>query len=507
MKAFVLTISLAVIASVAGANVQTAWMQRYNAGRSKGTNEAVTMTLDHQGNVIVAGSSRGTVGDFDYVVLKYAPSGSNVWVRRFTSAGNSDDQVRALQVDTGGNVYVTGTSVTIKYDPEGAPLWTAPFGGRSLACDTNKNVYVTGYLDEDFATVKLSSTGSNLWARTYDLTGKVDVAQQVIVGGDGNVYVAGTEVWAYEPRQGVSYNRYRAICYTPEGSVRFSSHFPDGYYYTASQVRGLYFTEDSLIVTGNLSLDSSAGLTFCVAKLDFSSWLQSTFSHWVNNFAVGETASVLSPSGHLFLTGGILITSYRNTGFKTLKVGSNQLFENGEGIPAWESDYVGSNPGYNRANAIALDSAGNVYVTGQSTGAGTETDWQDWATIKYSPDGKKQWVKRFNGPAQLNDVATCMAVTPSGEVYVAGWSAASGNLTELVVIKYAELQNIQVQPDKRAALQFFGTPGQNYRIDASTNLAEWQPLGVFTADFTGIYRYVDGDAPNFSQRFYRTAPQ
>jgi hypothetical protein len=507
MKAFVLTMSLAVIASAAGASVQTAWTQRYSAGRTKGTNEAVAMALDHQGNVVVAGSSRGTAGDFDYVVLKYAPSGSNVWVRRFTSAGNSDDRVRALQVDTGGNVYVTGTSVTIKYDPEGAPLWTAPFGGRSLACDTNENVYVTGCLDEDFATVKLSSTGSNLWARTYDLTGKVDVAQQVIVGGDGNVYVAGTEVWAYEPRQGVSYNRYRAISYTPEGSVRFSSHFPDGYYYTASQVRGLHLTEDSLILTGNLSLNSASGVTFCVAKLDLGTGLPNWFSNWVNTSDVGESACWMAPNGDIFMTGGLQIDVFRHTSFRTVKVRADQLGTIGEGIPAWQADYSGQTPGYNRANAIALDSADNIYVAGQSTGAGTETDWQDWATIKYSPDGMDRWVKRYNGPAQLNDVATCMAVTASGEVYVAGWSAASSNLTELVIIKYAELQNIQVQPDKRTALQFFGTPGQSYRIDASTNLAQWQPLGVFTADFTGIYRYVDGDAPNFSQRFYRTAPQ
>ena len=42
-----------------------------------------------------------------------------------------------------------------------------------------------------------------------------------------------------------------------------------------------------------------------------------------------------------------------------------------------------------------MDGAGNVYVTGRSAGSGTE---QDYATIKYGPNGSQQWVARYNGP-------------------------------------------------------------------------------------------------------------
>jgi hypothetical protein len=131
-------------------------------------------------------------------------------------------------------------------------------------------------------------------------------------------------------------------------------------------------------------------------------------------------------------------------------------------------------------------------------------DWQDWATIKYSPDGREQWVKRYNGPARLNDVATCMAVTPSGVGYVAGWSQASSILVELVVIKYSELANITVQPDKTASLQFFGAPGQSNRVQATTNFAGWLDLGFSVADPNGILHFLDTNAPAFPFRFYRT---
>ena len=62
--------------AVVQAGVQETWVATYNGGLAQGTNQAVAMALDSQGNVIVAGSSTGAAGDFDYVVLKYAPNGN-----------------------------------------------------------------------------------------------------------------------------------------------------------------------------------------------------------------------------------------------------------------------------------------------------------------------------------------------------------------------------------------------------------------------------------------------
>ena len=40
-------------------------------------------------------------------------------------------------------------------------------------------------------------------------------------------------------------------------------------------------------------------------------------------------------------------------------------------------------------SALVRDSAGNIYVTGWSTGNGTD---YDWATIKYSNAGEQLWL-------------------------------------------------------------------------------------------------------------------
>lgn len=46
------------------------------------------------------------------------------------------------------------------------------------------------------------------------------------------------------------------------------------------------------------------------------------------------------------------------------------------------------------AQALAVDSEGNVYVTGYSYGKGTD---YDYLTIKYDPQGKRLWEARYLG--------------------------------------------------------------------------------------------------------------
>ena len=69
------------------------------------------------------------------------------------------------------------------------------------------------------------------------------------------------------------------------------------------------------------------------------------------------------------------------------------------------------------AYAIAVDSSGNVYVTGRSSGLDTGSDF---ATIKYDADGVEQWVRRYDGPRHSLDEAVAIAVDESGNVYVTG---------------------------------------------------------------------------------------
>ena len=95
----------------------------------------------------------------------------------------------------------------------------------------------------------------------------------------------------------------------------------------------------------------------------------------------------------------------------------------------WVARYNGT------GEALALDAAGNVYVTGSCFGAdGT----YDYATIKYDSNGNELWVARYNGPGNGDDLASALAVDAMGNVYVTGYSSGSVDPSSLnyATIKY-----------------------------------------------------------------------
>ena len=148
------------------AQIQQAWVARYNNGITNGTNQALKMALDSSGNIYVTGFSQNANSNLGYVTIKYAPNGNQLWATRYDSTNYPvRDPIRHCVLDNSNNVIVTGSALTVKYDPNGNQLWTAPYAGAALAVDTNGNIGVTGF-DTMFSTVKMNSSGSNLWQET-----------------------------------------------------------------------------------------------------------------------------------------------------------------------------------------------------------------------------------------------------------------------------------------------------------------------------------------------------
>jgi hypothetical protein len=98
-------------------------------------------------------------------------------------------------LDSSNDVIITGSALTIKYDPNGNQLWTAPYAGTLVGCDPVRDAYVTGF-GTNFNTVKLSPTGSNLWLTTYRDVGPT-MGQTLVVDTDGSVCVVGSDTFYY----------------------------------------------------------------------------------------------------------------------------------------------------------------------------------------------------------------------------------------------------------------------------------------------------------------------
>jgi uncharacterized delta-60 repeat protein len=183
----------------------------------------------------------------------------------------------------------------------------------------------------------------------------------------------------------------------------------------------------NVYVAGNSPGDTSAN-DITTVKYDSSGQQQ-----WVQRYngpgnsddgTNGTNAIAVDSSGNVYVAGWSAGTE--NTDYVVIKYNSN-------GDQQWAQRYNGPGNGYDAPYGIALDSSGNVYVTGTSTGDGTGSDY---TTVKFDNNGQQQWAKNYNGSGNGYDAGQALAVDESGNVYVTGVSTAQNGLSDCVTIKY-----------------------------------------------------------------------
>jgi len=173
------------------------------------------------------------------------------------------------------------------------------------------------------------------------------------------------------------------------------------------------------------------------------------------------SALILDDSGNVYVTG----QSFSYTSgydYVTLKYYS-------DGDTAWVRRYNGTGNYDDGAVALALDGAGNIYVTGWSVGTGTFYNF-DYVTLKYQTDGETVWVRRYEGPVEgKDDAATALGIDSSGNIFVTGHSWDT--------ITYDDYATFMYYPDGDTVWfrRYTGPPGghdnpRDLCVDASGNV-------------------------------------
>ncbi len=414
------------------------WVQRYIDGN------AISLELDGSGNVYVTGNSysisNGDITGTDYVLVKYDANGNQLWAKRYDSGSGSYDNVSALAVDGGGNIYVTGRSwspavgddyLTVKYDANGNEQWAKRYdsGGdydytRSVAVDGSGNVYVMGESSSpatagDYVIVKYDANGNEQWAKRYDSgSGRYDYAFALAIDGSGNVYVTGSS-------QGLDGIDYLTVKYDDNGNQLWSkkqAFVGSGDDYTrAVAVDG----KGDMYVTGSsfsISNGNTTGSDYVTVKYDAEG-----NQLWVQRYIDGNAADLaVDGSGNVYVTGSSF-SSNMGSGYVTVKYDA-------DGNELWIKRYDSGSGSNDNPVALAVDGRGNVYVTGYSQGIsnGGVTVY-DYATVKYDADGNQLWAKQYDSGS--NDIAVALAVDGSGNVYVTG-SNYSNTGSDYLTVKY-----------------------------------------------------------------------
>jgi uncharacterized delta-60 repeat protein len=190
---------------------------------------------------------------------------------------------------------------------------------------------------------------------------------------------------------------------------------------------------------------------------------------WTNGYSGpgsyddGANAVAVDTNGNVFVTGESYSTNGApyNYDYVTIKYSS-------AGVPAWTNRYGGPGNGDDGANAVAVDGSGNVIVTGGSIGIGSSSDY---ATIKYSSTGVALWTNRYNGPANASDSPSAVAVDRSGNVFVTGGAGVDYYATDshYATIKYSGA-GVPLWTNRYPQEQGFQNEAYGMAVDASGNV-------------------------------------
>jgi hypothetical protein len=472
------------------AQIQQAWVARYNNGITNGTNQAVKMALDSVGNICVTGFSQNASSNLGYVTIKYASNGKQLWAARYDSTNYPSAAPSALVLDSSNNVIVTGSALTIKYDSTGNQLWSAPFSGTALAVDIGANVYVTGF-GTAFNTVKLNPLGSNVWFTTYTDLGPT-LSQIVLVDGATNVYVAGSDAYDHFGSASWFIVRLAIVKYDSTGSQLWTASYVCEGDPSGLQIEGAAVdNQGNIYVVVDFEPDVQKYVTYRYSSNGGLDWVAYPTPRYPS-----QSHGLVVDKNHDVLVTGQINYQYPSYYYGTLKL-------DGNGNPLWTSYFPQRPFGSSVATAIAIDQANNVYVTGYSPGTNSGNDI---VTIKYGPNGNQVWLQRYQGPGNGDDAGNAIAVDNNGNVYVTGYETTAAGGTEIVTIKYSPV-TLERRADGTVLLQAQGSPGESFDLQGSTDLMNWLDLGSILADSNGVAQFQDTNASNYDRRFYVTSPQ
>jgi hypothetical protein len=433
-----------------------AWVKRYNNDSVNGDDEANDIAVDLSGNSYVTGASLGDPTGPDIYTISYDGNGNVRYSDRHDGPAHEGDFGNAVAVDADKNACITGRSFrgmphkhsdieTVTYDSAGDLEWEVRYDARrngndeavAIAVDNSGYVYITGrsedsldkqsdVLHNDFYTLKydIKNRGREVWGARYnnDSVDGDDEATAIAVDAAGNVYVTGFS-------DNGSNNDIVTIKYDPDGNPVWSDEIRryDGGYNDEASGIGVD-AEGNVYVTGR-SQGSGTGYDCITIKYDSTGnqlWALK-YNNASENGNDEAVAIAVDAAGNVSITGK---SQGSDTGYDYITIQYDS-----SGTDVWEARFDGGN-GADEAMDIAIDGAGDVYVTGRSQGSGTGLDY---LTIKYDHSGNMIWRVRYdNAPPNGDDEAAALAIDPAGNVYVTGRSQGSGSGFDYATVKYQQ---------------------------------------------------------------------
>ncbi len=439
-----LLIALTIIISFLSAQIDTVWTRREN-GSGDSTDIPTAMVLDNQGNLYLTGYSQGNGTAYDFLTIKYSPTGQKLWAKRFNGSGNFDDKAYDIAIDDSNYIYVGGivfnssrNFLIIKYSADGDTVWTrSPIINGAVVDQPTKiairngSLYFAGTINrtatsEDYIIIKYTTTGDFVWINTYDGYNGIDRLTGITTDDSNNVIVTG-----YSYGTGTGYD-YATIKYSPLGETVWAKRY-NGTANNQDYARAICTDNFGNIYVAGEIRNQVTRYDFGIIKYrpDGETLWTRTYNGNANNDDFPK-AMATDAFGNVYVC-GYSMGSGTYYDYATVKYSN-------VGELVWVKRYDGPSNSFDRANAITVDNYGNIYITGASEGAGSQFDY---LTLKYNNNGDTIWQIRFDSGINGIDEPVAILTDNLGNIYVTGFSASTSHDYDFLTIKYSEPNTVR----------------------------------------------------------------
>jgi fibronectin type 3 domain-containing protein len=413
-----------------------------------------SIALDSSNDMYVAGATNSanfptTVGAYDRTangnqdafVLALNATGKDLIYATYVGGSNTD-LAHAIAVDSSKNAYVTGETYSLNF-PTIAGSYDLSFNG----------------IDMDAFVFKLNPTGSSLTYSTYVGGNSDDAGNDIALDGSGNVYVAG-KTWSTNfptvSAYSAAYHGMGDIIVfklNPAGSALVFSTYIGGSSWdygdslAIDPSNNVYVTGQTASSADYPTTNGAYDTTFNGGQFDLfvlrlnasgSPLDYSTFVGGSNFEFIGHIA--VDASGNAYVTGMTVSNNFPTTpgAYDTTYGGGYESFLfklNSTGKGLVYSTYVGNN-GDDTGNDVALDKAGDAYVTGQTDSINFPTSPGAYCTTFNAGVGTDGFIFAVNSTGKgliyssfvggtNSDTGNGIALDAAGLIYITGWTISA----------------------------------------------------------------------------------
>lgn len=398
------------------------------------TNEMIT---DIGGNVYLSGYIMDTSGTTQAILLKYNTNGAFLWENIY----DSTQYFNQVAIDDSNNVYMAGTKYSngthlyvTKYDSSGNFQWDRLYQngpnwnyGYDVTVDDSGYVIIGGITNSSlFTTLKYDWNGNLIWA-AFDSTVGGTAFSYLTTDEACNIYYAGRA-------QDTSF-RAKIFKYNSSGIKQWQTSYGGNYSPGLAQPNGITYKDGYVYLATSTTNNNNGQGDYAIVKYDSSGNFKWDAIYSGSSYYDFMEGIDVDSWGNVYATGWILPYSCTGDEFATVKLDSS-------GTQKWVKTYssaiVNGSCNTDRPRDITLDSAGYIYVTGESPDS---LGVSAFTTIKYDSNGNELWVAKFHNSAISADKAKSISIDPGGNIYVAG-ASNDMNSAGISTIKYSFHTNI-----------------------------------------------------------------